>query len=107
MHPCGETTVDRTRLSIDNNGVGLTLTRLRPEADVPWRNTEEARTSYYKDSNALVEVERTVRPFRAGPMFPSEEIEILWAHQQPSSGSWSLNRRRRSSFRQAAPVRCL
>ena len=100
VHPGGHTVVDRTRLLIDGDGETLSVKRLMPAADVPWRNTVDTRTTYYQDSNALEEVERSVHPHRCGPLFPCERVEFLWAMQLGSSESldWGLDRESETSF---------
>ena len=100
LHPGGPTTVERTRLLVDNAGDRLSVERLLPAADIPWRNSVDTRTTYYQDSNALEEVERTVSPHRCGPLFPSEEVEFLWVMHLGSSEplNWRLDRDSETTF---------
>ena len=72
----------------------MTVTRLLPEPDTPWRNIEEARTTYYQDSDRFTDVEKTIHVQRMGPMLPSETIEFLWAFQLGACApsEWSVER---------------
>ena len=100
LHHAGTFSGDRMRHLIENKGVRLSLERLLPVADTPWRSSEEVRTSYYQDSNAQVDVERTIRLRRFGPLFPSERVEFLWAMQIGATEElvWELERRSESEF---------
>jgi len=100
LHHAGTFSGDRVRHLIENGGVRLSLDRLLPVADTPWRSSEEVRTSYYRDSNAQAEVERTIRLRRFGPLFPSERVEFLWAMQIGATEEpvWELERRSESEF---------
>lgn len=100
LHPAGVFSSGRASHLIENRGVQLSLTRLLPAEDTPWRNTEETRTSYYHGSDALMDVEHTIRLCRFGPMFPSQEIEFLWAMHLGASEDirWRLERGSSSAF---------
>jgi len=79
---------------IENKGVRLSLTRLLPAADTPWRETEEIRTSTYRGSDLLQDVQHTIHLRSFGPMFPMPEIEFLWAMHvgAPEQMRWRLER---------------
>ena len=92
LHPAGTLTGGRSYHQIDNEGVRLGLTRLLPAPETAWRNTAEPRTSYYDDENGQP-VERTINLHRFGPMFPSEQIEFLWAMHlgEPDAIEWTVD----------------
>jgi len=94
IHPAGTARVDRSTFVIENKGIRLSLVRLLPPADTPWRNISETRTSYYQDSDSFEEVERTITGYRMGPMMPSKSVEFLWVLHPggPAAGQWSVER---------------
>ena len=94
LHPAGTFRSERSSHTIENEGVEMTVIRLLPEPDTPWRNIEEARTTYYQDSDRFTDVEKTIHVQRMGPMLPSETIEFLWAFQLGACapGEWSVER---------------
>ncbi len=100
LHHEGTLTGGRSSHLIENEGHQLSLTRLLPEPTTPWRNSEQTRTTYYEDSNALKEVELAIHLRSFGPLFPSTEIEFLWALHlgQPDDLKWHLDRTDRSTF---------
>ncbi len=85
---------------IENKGRQLSLTRLLPTADTPWRNTEEIRTSTYRGSDLLQDVQHTIHLRSFGPMFPLPEAEFLWAMHvgAPEEMRWRLERSDMSGF---------
>jgi hypothetical protein len=93
LHAGGTVGVTRTGCTIESGGVALSVARLLPPADAPWRNVEEARTSFYEDSDALADTEQTIHVHRFGPMLPSQEIEFLWVLQVGRArGEWTAER---------------
>jgi hypothetical protein len=94
LHHSGSFTGERTTHQVENEGVRLSIARLLPTRETPWRAITETRTSTYEDSNALAEVERTIQVRRFGPLFPSAEAEFLWAFHlgQPGDIEWKLDR---------------
>jgi len=94
LHHSGHFSGDRATHQIENDGIRLSFTRLLPTPETPWRNTQEIRTSYYEDSNALADVERTIQVRRFGPLFPSEEVEFLWVFEVGASERtpWAVER---------------
>ena len=100
LHHAGNFTSGKSSHLIENEEVRLSLVRLLPPEETPWRNTEEVRTSFYEDSNALAQVERTIGLRRFGPMFPSEEIEFLWAIHlgDPDGIQWEVARESAAKF---------
>jgi len=94
IHPAGTARVGRSTFVIENEGMRLSLVRLLPAADTPWRNVSETRTSYYQDSDSFEDVERTITGYRMGPMMPSKSVEFLWVLHPggPAAGQWSVER---------------
>jgi len=94
LHHSGSFSGDRATHQIENDGVRLSCARLLPSPETSWRNTLEIRTSYYEDSNALADVERTIQVRRFGPLFPSKEIEFLWVFEvgAPEPTPWEVDR---------------
>jgi hypothetical protein len=85
---------------LDSAGVTLSVKRLLPPAETPWRNVEETRTSYYQDSDTLRETSQSIHLYRFGPMFPSEKIEFLWAMHLggPETAELSVERKDDNAF---------
>ena len=79
---------------LENDDIRLSLVRLLPPADTPWRNSQQTRTSYYEDSDALAWVEKTIDVHRFGPMLPSQQIEFLWVLDLDDDGKseWAVER---------------
>jgi hypothetical protein len=100
LHSAGAFSGGRANHCITNGDVQLALTRLLPDPDMPWRNTEEVRTSYYQGSDALQDVEHTLHLRSFGPMFAVPEIEFLWAMHlgAPDALRWRLKRPDPSRF---------
>jgi len=94
IHPAGEFSGGRGSHVIENQGVRVSVVRLLPGPDTPWRNVAETRTTYYEDSDFLTDVERTVTTHRLGPMLPSATIEFLWVLHIGDSepDDWSVDR---------------
>ena len=94
LHHAGTLTGSRENHLIENEGVALSLKRLLPEKNTPWRISEELRTTYYQDSDKQRDVEQSIRLRRFGPIFPSNEIEFLWVmHLGPANQyQWNLER---------------
>ena len=92
LHHAGTLTGSRENHLIENDGVALSLTRLLPEKNTPWRISEESRTTYYQASDKQRDVEQSIRLRRFGPIFPSKEIEFLWVmHLGPANHyQWQL-----------------
>ena len=78
VHPAGRLSGGRTHHVIENEGTRLSLARLLPDADTPWRNVAETRTSYYQDSDFFTDEELPIAGQRMGPMLPSASVEFLW-----------------------------
>ena len=100
LHPAGSFSGGPVSHCIENQGIQLSLTRLLPAEDTPWRNTEEIRTSTYRGSDLLQDVQHTIHLHSFGPMFPLPEIEFLWAMHVGAPGGlrWSLERSVTSGF---------
>ena len=106
LHAAGKVTAERCGLTIENGDTRLSVVRLLPGPDTPWRNVEEARTTYYVDSDFLTDVERTIETHRMGPMLPSESVEFLWVLRVGKStpGDWQLDRTDDDTFTVRGPV---
>ena len=100
LQPAGNFSGGPVNHCIENKGVRLSLTRLLPAQDTPWRNTEEIRTSIYRGSDLLQDVQHTIHLRSFGPMFPMPEIEFLWAMHlgAPGDMNWRLERSDASAF---------
>jgi len=94
VHPAGKLSGGKTRQVIENGDARLSLTRLLPAADTPWRNVAETRTSYYQDSDFFTNEELPIVGQRMGPMLPSTSVEFLWVLEVNGTGDedWQLDR---------------